>query len=482
MAVISRSWHVPDETWQSVEISHLLVFGRGYQTWEWGQAIRSYFHPMIFVPGLYLLKLFNLDSQMLVELVPRLTQALLAALGDVSILQFNARHFGERTNHWFLIIYTTNFFLNYCSARTLVNTFEMTLTSMALNFYPTRHGQLVDRGSLIYVALISFSFMARATTAVFWLPLVLVHVYKLWKTEHLQHLFTKMIPTAVSCLVIVSCLDSFMYQKPVFIPWNFFKINIAHDISSLYGINLFYWYLSNALSALMGLAIIPFLFGCIENWNSSAPKSLFIKNVIFSVFLYSVIPHKEIRFLLPLVPVMCCIASDLLSRQSGCWRPFISDQVITALILITNIPILLYLSLVHQSGTTAVVRELSTLKSGSSVLFLMSCHPTPYYSHIHSDINLRFLTCLPNLAQVEDHVEEYLAFYDNPLDWLEKEFPEDSDITELPTHIVMFDNIQELMNKFVKFNKNYKLCGDFFHAHFIEGRIGHRVHMYCRDP
>ena len=34
-----------DETWQSVEIAHKLVFGYGHLTWEWVEGIRSYLHP-----------------------------------------------------------------------------------------------------------------------------------------------------------------------------------------------------------------------------------------------------------------------------------------------------------------------------------------------------------------------------------------------------------------------------------------------------
>ena len=35
MAVLSTSYHHPDETYQSVEVAHHLVFGKGYLTWEW---------------------------------------------------------------------------------------------------------------------------------------------------------------------------------------------------------------------------------------------------------------------------------------------------------------------------------------------------------------------------------------------------------------------------------------------------------------
>ena len=55
-ALLSTSYYVPDETWQSVEVNksfmccfvvifafqvaHKVVFGNGYLTWEWDQGLR----------------------------------------------------------------------------------------------------------------------------------------------------------------------------------------------------------------------------------------------------------------------------------------------------------------------------------------------------------------------------------------------------------------------------------------------------------
>ena len=43
-AILSQSWYVPDETWQSVEIAHKLVWGQGFSTWESDYAIRQCSH------------------------------------------------------------------------------------------------------------------------------------------------------------------------------------------------------------------------------------------------------------------------------------------------------------------------------------------------------------------------------------------------------------------------------------------------------
>ena len=49
MAVYSKSYHHGDETEQSVEIAHRIVFGQGHLTWEWTNPtpIRSVLHALM---------------------------------------------------------------------------------------------------------------------------------------------------------------------------------------------------------------------------------------------------------------------------------------------------------------------------------------------------------------------------------------------------------------------------------------------------
>ncbi len=147
MALLSGSWYVPDETWQSVEIAHGIVWGpdRAYKTWEWDHGLRSYLHPLIFVPGFEFLKLVRLDTPFLVALLPRLIQGdqtfspfkilvklislfenismscikffsgFLSSIADVANTIFYQRYFAQRPSdsRWFVFIYSTNWYLHY---------------------------------------------------------------------------------------------------------------------------------------------------------------------------------------------------------------------------------------------------------------------------------------------------------------------------------------------------------------------------------
>ena len=60
-----------DETWQSVEIAHNLVFGHGHLTWEWVEGLRSYLHPCFFAIIFYILKWTALDFPVFIVVIPR---------------------------------------------------------------------------------------------------------------------------------------------------------------------------------------------------------------------------------------------------------------------------------------------------------------------------------------------------------------------------------------------------------------------------
>lgn len=96
-------------------------------------------------------------------------------------------------------------------------------------------------------------------------------------------------------------------------------------------------------------------------------------------------------------------------------------------LLIVNLPIALYTGLVHQVGALDVTNvlhlESKEMEMGKmSVLFLTPCCSTPFYSHVHADIPMRFLSCDPNLNGSNTNQKADL-FYENPISWLDKEMP-----------------------------------------------------------
>jgi hypothetical protein len=67
-------------------------------------------------------------------------------------------------------------------------------------------------------------------------------------------------------------------------------------------------------------------------------------------------------------------------------------------LVLTQVPMALYFSLVHQRGAVKVMEYLAGKAQGGRVLgvwFLMPCHSTPFYSHLHAPVPMRTLDCSP---------------------------------------------------------------------------------------
>jgi GPI mannosyltransferase 3 len=105
-------------------------FSYGSLTWEWIRGIRSYFYPAIFACIYKVLDFLNLDTRILLILLPRIFQALLSAYADYRFYVWNNR------KKWSLFIILTSWFWFYTGSRTLINSFEAALTTIALSYFP----------------------------------------------------------------------------------------------------------------------------------------------------------------------------------------------------------------------------------------------------------------------------------------------------------------------------------------------------------
>lgn len=144
----------------------------------------------------------------------------------------------------------------------------------------------------------------------------------------------------------------------------------------------------------------------------------------------------------------------------------------------------LYTGLLHQRGTLDVIGHLQTLCDDSDpstpplpeVLFLMPCHSTPFYSHIHCPMKMRFLECPPDLTGDESYVDEAERFFADPHHWLRTSFPYKS---MLPTHLVFFDVLEMELSTFLDGNR-FMRSTEIFHTHVPEGRVGKSILVYQR--
>uniref|UniRef100_A0A3B4Y1X7 Mannosyltransferase n=1 Tax=Seriola lalandi dorsalis TaxID=1841481 RepID=A0A3B4Y1X7_SERLL len=466
---------VPDEYWQSLEVSHRMVFKYpfgenltyGYLTWEWKEGLRGFSYPLFFAFIYKILYFIKLDSVNLLKWLPRITQALLAAFADVKFF-FLIRSLESRdVAKWTFFCHLCSWFTWFCCTRTLTNSMETTITCLALFYFPLSGSK--THSSKKYLILVALAVVVRPTALIVWFPLLMYHF---WQEDDKLRLITHNCLPIGFVLLISYPLKLYFYWTMV--QFNFLKFNIFHGVADFYGSHPWHWYFTQGFAVVIGPHLPFFLHGCTLAFKR---YKILLAAVVWTILVYSLLPHKEFRFIYPVLPfcmVFCGISLASLKTRRRAAAFFL---------FATNLVLALYTGLIHQRGTLDVMGHLQTLCDASSsqtppqpdVLFLMPCHSTPYYSHIHCPMKMKFLECPPDLGE-EGYVDEAERFYDDPLHWLQTSFPYKS---SLPTHLVLFDVLEKEISVFLQGN-NFVKTAEMFHTHLPEGRVGGSIFIYER--
>ncbi|XP_044258061.1 GPI mannosyltransferase 3 [Tribolium madens] len=461
-----QTFFVPDEYWQSLEVAHGISFGYGYLTWEWRAGIRSYIYPLIFSCFYSLLNYFQLDDPLVLIYGPRILQALLSAYADLCFYQWCG------AKKWAVFSITTSWFWFYTGSRTLINTFENALSTIALSKFPWL-GKGKDE-NLKFIWIVAALSVIRPTAAVIWTPLCVYHLL-ITKYKISSLIITRYIPIALIVLAASTLLDSLSHGSFIVTPYEFLKFNIFQDVGSYYGSQPWFWYLSAGFPAILGIHFLPFVMATlviIKNRSIHPNELALLGTIVFSLGVYSFLPHKEFRFLLPLLPIALFISSRFLSA----WSRKASNVMLWTVALILfmgNVGPSYYLGYVHQRGTLDVMTPLREIAlknpNNTNLLFLMPCHSTPLFSHLHVNVTARFLTCEPNFNTSESYVDEADQFYSSPSVWLRKNYPPNG---TLPSHIICFDSLEPMISDIMS---RYKTTHEIPHTNFPSSRVGYNV-------
>lgn len=245
-------------------------------------------------------------------------------------------------------------------------------------------------------------------------------------------------------------VDRLFYGVWTFPPLKFLYFNVAQSLSVFYGQNDIHYYLSQGFPLLLTTALPFTLTGlyrvitrplsATSNWQTHMLSQLALICMVMPLAL-SLISHKEVRFVYPLLPSLHVLSASPLveffypaiSRSSRAQTP---RRLTLVFLLIINVFVALYTTIYHASGTVNILSYLreqhdrhsppSTAKHSSpgiSVGFLMPCHSTPWRSHmVYPTLNAWALTCEPpvnlNTTQKTTYIDEADQFYDNPAHFL----------------------------------------------------------------
>lgn len=211
----------------------------------------------------------------------------------------------------------------------------------------------------------------------------------------------------------LAIIDSVYYDRFTFTPLNFLVTNLS-SVSLFYGQAPWHYYISQGLPILMNVSIPSFAMGTRNILQRAQHHERILLYLIgWTILSYSLLGHKEWRFLHPILPLMLLVSAKYIvdsgphppkdsskGRKSSVFASFSKTQI--SLLFVGLLPAV-YIMRYHGAAQTSVMHYLRTLPPETlhSVGFLMPCHSTPWQSYLHrpslSEGYLWALGCEPPL-------------------------------------------------------------------------------------
>ncbi|QUC22299.1 uncharacterized protein UV8b_06540 [Ustilaginoidea virens] len=531
-----RTFFQPDEFFQSLEPAWQLAFGPGsgaWLTWEWHHRLRSSLHPAVFAAAY---RLAHLPASMLlppghvlraaaVVGSPKLLQAVSAALCDWYTWQLAVNIFGPDGNlasSVALLLQLVSPWQWYCSTRTFSNSLETTLCVAALYYWPWRlfaaaaaptkeNPRPVNAVSILgstrrlraSLSLAALAVVLRPTNLLIWATVAAMALARPSLrgaspvTRPVVFALAREAALCGSVLIAISAAsDRLYFGSWAFPPYNWLDFNISKSLAVFYGRSPWHYYLSQGIPLLCTTSLPFALVGlCRPAAASSAPAERNVRRVLSCTVLttvcaLSLISHKEVRFIYPLLPILNVLAAPHAAAffffttattppppadaANGPAprprpRPRIRRKPWLLAALGVNLALAGYLSFLHQPAPLAVVsylrKEYERLRPAPPpipgdelfALFLTPCHSTPWRSHLyHPGLNAYALTCepplhtRPNTPERDGYRDEADRFYDDPATFLGAELFSPRRNMSIPRYIVGFQGIEPWLRDFLR--------------------------------
>lgn len=313
-------------------------------------------------------------------------------------------------------------------------------------------------------------------------------------------------------LAVSVLLDRFYYGIWTLSVLRFLYYNIVQSLAVFYGTNVWHYYLSQGIPLLLTTAL-PFSLaglckGLAQNALLARASSLaglrfqLAITVLFAVTLLSLVSHKEVRFIYPVLPMLHLFAAESLagflfpngtqaskSRMPRVppWKGFLVGGL-----LLANMAIAFYTTQFHQSGVVSVLEYLrhehehrQNVDSDppftqTYVGFLMPCHSTPWRSHlVHSNLRAWALSCEPPIdlgaTDKATYLDEADQFYADPIAFIQDRLISPHEFRRLqnsrggrnpnavkvwPDYLVFFAQLEPTMRQFMAYHDDHGLAYD----------------------
>ncbi len=308
LALEDHSIYWPDELYQSLEQAHRLAFGSGIIPWEFRDGARNWLLPGLFASCWKLAALLGISSSLTLVALARGLVVLLGLLG----MWWSARlaeWLGSARAGWLaalvLAVLPVSVVFGYRTLSESVSAPLVVLSALLLLERSPRRAALAG----LWITLAS---LLRYQNALFGLVSLL---WLLRQRRQREALFFAG-AGAAALLVGGGLLDWLSWGRPFHSLLAYVDFNLLRGGASTFGVEPF-WYYAQSLWTSCG-PVLPLLVALAVLGGLRAP--VLGLAVLLDVLVHSLIPHKELRFLVPALPLLAVLVglgADRLFPQRG---------------------------------------------------------------------------------------------------------------------------------------------------------------------
>ncbi|KAG9446791.1 hypothetical protein H6P81_012919 [Aristolochia fimbriata] len=317
MSATSNIIHDCDEVFNYWEPLHYLLYGSGFQTWEYSSAfaLRSYlyilFHKVVAGPASWLFG----EEKFRVFYSVRLFLGLISALTETALVVALSRKFGKRLASYALAMLCLTSGCFFASTSFLPSSFSMYSVSLSSALL------LLDKPAMAVSAAAIGVLLGWPFSILTVLPVTL---RSLISAKSRKQVFLSGLAASLIVLVLSALTDYYYYGRWTSSIFNLLVYNVlGGGESHLYGTEGPLFYLKNGFNnfnvsfilALLFLGILPFAK------KKYAPDLLLVLSPLYIwLGFMSLQPHKEERFLYPIYPLVCVAAAAVIESFPDLFR------------------------------------------------------------------------------------------------------------------------------------------------------------------
>jgi len=297
-AVNSKGYFHFDEHYQIIEFANLKT-GLNKPSdlaWEYNAEIRPSIQPAVSFAVFKILHWLGITDVYILSLSLRLITLLLALITINLFVLSSLNLVQPKFQKLYILLSYFLWFLPFLNVRFSSETwsglcFLLAVAILQLNLF--------KRKSFFALVglLLGLSFLCRFQSAVLILGLFswLIIINK----EPLKNLFF-IIGAACAVLLFGGVIDYWFYEHAVFTAWNYFNTNIVQGVASEFGTSSWNYYAGTILKG-PTVFIGVLLLLCLCTLIYKKPRLLLLWLMVPFLVVHSIIPHKEDRFLFPII-------------------------------------------------------------------------------------------------------------------------------------------------------------------------------------